>query len=211
MDPMSLEKLTYYAQAFHLALNDTPLFPDEIHAWKWGPVVPAVYKRYAGYGADPIVLPEDHAIVAVGQAASDFLTQVVGFFCQHTAVNLSRATHLEQPWLDANGADNDIISQDAMKFYYRMLMDEGESSLSRHELLDTTPEPRWSSYYIAGICSRRLAEHPFYDGGLAKKLAAPVEAAKPFPKGFFDPVKERDVVEFKRGEDPDEIIKRAVT
>jgi uncharacterized phage-associated protein len=30
VDPMSLEKLIYYAQAFHLVLKNEPLFPDEI-------------------------------------------------------------------------------------------------------------------------------------------------------------------------------------
>jgi uncharacterized phage-associated protein len=99
VDPMSLEKLIYYAQAFHLVLTDEPLFSDEIEAWKLGPVIPAVYKKYAVYGAVPIVLPSDGEIASsIGSDLGRFLADVVGFFCRYTAMNLSRATHLEDPW-----------------------------------------------------------------------------------------------------------------
>ena len=56
VDPMSLEKLIYYSQSFHMVLKDEPLFRDEIEAWKWGPVIPGVYRMYATYGSDPISL-----------------------------------------------------------------------------------------------------------------------------------------------------------
>src|SRR5262249_2897191 len=79
VDPMSLEKLIYYAQAFHLVLKDEALFPDEIQAWKLGPVIPGVYKRYAVYRSDPIVLPDDGGMVAIGRELGRFLTEVVGF------------------------------------------------------------------------------------------------------------------------------------
>jgi uncharacterized phage-associated protein len=209
VDPMSLEKLTYYAQAFHLALNDEPLFPDEIEAWKLGPVIPHVYKRYQAYGGSPIIMPED-SIILVSEKVADFLSQIVGFFRQYTAVNLSRASHLEEPWLEASVGEK-VIHQFEMKAYYRSLMNQGEEALSRHELLDTLPDPRWSSYYVAGICYRKMTSHPFYDAALAKKLAEPVESAPKFPPEFFAPVRDRDFVEFKRDEDPDDTIKRALS
>jgi uncharacterized phage-associated protein len=212
VDPLSLEKLIYYAQAFFLAIRDEPLFPDEVHAWKLGPVVPDVYKRYQRYGAEPIVVPDDWVgAPEVGNAVADYLIQVVGFFCQHTAINLSRATHLEEPWKDAIAAGEGLIRQVDMKFYYRSLMNEGEGALSRHEMLDAIPDPRWSSYYVAGICVRKMTNHPFYDGAQAKKLAEAVPPRPPYPKGFFEPVERRDFVEFDRGDDPDEIIQRVLS
>jgi uncharacterized phage-associated protein len=36
---MKLQKLVYYAQGLHLALNDAPLFKGKIEAWTYGPVV----------------------------------------------------------------------------------------------------------------------------------------------------------------------------
>ncbi|MBX9843237.1 MAG: DUF4065 domain-containing protein [Xanthobacteraceae bacterium] len=208
VDPMSLEKLVYYAQAFYLALEDEPLFGDAIEAWKWGPVVPDVYRRYQAFGADPIVIASDAAI-SVSRQVSEFLEQVVDFFRRHTAVNLSKATHLETPWLDASATEDTIIPQAEMKGYYRGLMNEGEAALSRHELLDSIPDPRWSSYYVAGIAARRLTSHPFYVASLAKTLAEPTPRGPELPSSFFAPVKGRDFIEFSPDEDPDDVIRAA--
>ncbi|HEY4922747.1 MAG TPA: type II toxin-antitoxin system antitoxin SocA domain-containing protein [Xanthobacteraceae bacterium] len=212
VDPMSLQKLAYYVQAFYLALNDQPMFSEEIKAWKWGPVIPAVYHRYSSFGAAPIFSETDKSIVEFGRDhLAGFLSQVVDFFRRYTAPELSRATHLEAPWRDASDVEDNTIPQEIMKVYYRSLISEGELALSRHELLDTIPEPRWSSYYIAGICWRKMADHPFYDAALAKKLAEPTPRRAFLPRSFFAPVKERDFVEFSRDEDPEETIKRVTS
>ena len=51
---LKLQKLLYYAQGFHLALNDSPLFAESIEAWTHGPVVPVVYQLYKHAGASAI-------------------------------------------------------------------------------------------------------------------------------------------------------------
>ena len=38
-----LQKILYYVQGYYMARFNHPLFPDEIQAWKFGPVVPNVY------------------------------------------------------------------------------------------------------------------------------------------------------------------------
>jgi uncharacterized phage-associated protein len=213
VDPMSLEKLVYYAQAFHFVLRDEPLFADELQAWKWGPVIPGVYKKYAAYGADPIILPLDGPATSLSKDIEKFLTEVVDFFCKHTAINLSRATHMESPWIDAVHSSDNTISQLSLKHFYSSLIEDGERALSRCELLDTAPEPRWSSLYVAGICWRKMTNHPFYDGALAKQLASPshVEDKPVLPESFYAPVKGRDFVEFTDNEDVDKTIRRIVS
>jgi uncharacterized phage-associated protein len=212
VDPMSLEKLIYYAQAFHLMLKDQPLFRDEIQAWRLGPVIPSIHEKYPGYGSVPIVLSVEDAVASSGSEIETFLSEVVGFFCRHTAINLSRATHLENPWIDASEARDNTISQASLKAFYRALTEDGEKALSRCELLDSAPEPRWSSFYVAGICWRKMTRHPFYDGVLAKQLARTGTEDKPvFPESFYSPVKGRDFVEFTDDEDVDETIRRVVS
>ena len=210
VDPMSLEKLAYYAQAFHLATKDRPLFHEDIEAWRWGPVIPSVYQRYKDFEANPIVLGDDPPKV-LGNGVDEFLAQVVGFFCQHTAVNLSRATHLEDPWQDASKADDNVIEESTLRDYYRSLMNDGERALSRQELLDTISEPRWSSYYVAGVAQRRMAAHPFYDAALAKKFAEPILPRERLPSSFFAPVRGRDFVEFGDDEPIEDTIRRVVS
>jgi len=41
-----LQKLIYYAQAWHLAIYGTPLFNADFQAWVHGPVIPALLERY---------------------------------------------------------------------------------------------------------------------------------------------------------------------
>jgi len=43
---LKLQKLLYYAQAWHLVNFDVPLFGDSIEAWDFGPVIPNVYRQY---------------------------------------------------------------------------------------------------------------------------------------------------------------------
>jgi uncharacterized phage-associated protein len=211
VDPMSLEKLIYYAQAFHLARDGEPLFPDEIRAWKLGPVIPGVYHKYSDYGANPIVLP-DGKLPPVGADLGVFLSEVVGFFCRYTAIGLSRATHLENPWMDANASDSDLISQSSMKVFYRSLIDDGENALSRCELLDSVSDPRWGSLYVAGICWRKITNHPFYDSVLANQLAdTRHDERPPLPESFFAPARGRNFIEFTPDEDVDETIQRAIS
>jgi uncharacterized phage-associated protein len=213
VDPMSLEKLVYYAQAFHFALRGEPLFADELQAWKWGPVVSTVYKKYAGYGADPIILPLHGPTTSLSSGIEKFLTEVVDFFCRHTAINLSRATHMESPWIDAVHSSDNTISQLSLKHFYSSLIEDGERALSRCELLDSAPEPRWSSLYVAGICWRKMTNHPFYDGALAKQLASSTQVRdkSTLPESFYAPVKGRDFVEFTAIEDVDEKIRRIIS
>ena len=51
---MQLNKLTYVAHGFYLAINKRPLIDEPVQAWKYGPVVPSLYRRLKPYGGDPI-------------------------------------------------------------------------------------------------------------------------------------------------------------
>ena len=98
----------------------------------------------------PLVLPDvDGSAVSVGRELGNFLTEVIGFFRRYTATHLSRATHLEDPWIYASESADKAISQLSMKGFYRSLIEDGEAALSRCELLDSLPEPRWSSLHCS--------------------------------------------------------------
>jgi uncharacterized phage-associated protein len=43
---LKLQKLVYYAQAWHIVLQRQPLFPEAIEAWQRGPVVRSLWKEY---------------------------------------------------------------------------------------------------------------------------------------------------------------------
>src|SRR5215469_2786509 len=52
---MKLQKLVYFAHGLHLASYNEPLISEKFQAWKYGPVVPAIYRDYKLYGSSPIL------------------------------------------------------------------------------------------------------------------------------------------------------------
>ncbi|MEO7994526.1 MAG: type II toxin-antitoxin system antitoxin SocA domain-containing protein [bacterium] len=93
-DPLSnlkLQKLLYYAQAWHLALRDEPLFPERIEAWVHGPVVPEVYRRYKEWAWQPIT--EDPPYPQVGPETLEHFNEIMDTYGMSTAYELERLTH----------------------------------------------------------------------------------------------------------------------
>ena len=54
LSPMKLQKLMYFAHAWHLKIAKTPLLDDNFARWQHGPVVPAIYHEFKAYGYMPI-------------------------------------------------------------------------------------------------------------------------------------------------------------
>lgn len=51
---MSLLKLTYIAHGWHLEMRGDPLFSNDIEAWRYGPVIPDVYKAFRNQGVHAV-------------------------------------------------------------------------------------------------------------------------------------------------------------
>jgi uncharacterized phage-associated protein len=95
LDPMTLQKVLYFAQCWSLAEHDSPLFDDEIEAWKFGPVVRVVWKAYSG--KRPIV-PDGVFFDELSEAQKAVLDAVWLAYRDHSAVQLSKLTHQQEPW-----------------------------------------------------------------------------------------------------------------
>lgn len=54
LSPMKLQKLMYFAQAWHLKVTGMPLMDDNFARWQYGPVVPAIYHEFKAFGYRPI-------------------------------------------------------------------------------------------------------------------------------------------------------------
>lgn len=113
IDPMKLQKLLFYAQAWRLALKGEPLFVEEVYAWPWGPVVPNIYGMFKDFGRHPIVGRRATELVKVGAGplsfqvrepylegeAADFARSVWESHKGLSGVQLSNATHAAgEPW-----------------------------------------------------------------------------------------------------------------
>lgn len=121
---LKLQKLLYYAQAWHLAFGDSPLFDADFEAWVHGPVVPSVFRRFKEYRWTPIMADVD----AVADAKlRGYLGEVLNKYGQMSAPQLERLSHREDPWKEArrgcapDASSNAVISKDSMKKFYRKL------------------------------------------------------------------------------------------
>jgi uncharacterized phage-associated protein len=98
VDPMTLQKLLYYAQCWHLAEYGSPLFPEPIEAWTWGPVVRVVWKAYSG--KRPII-PDDVYFDDLNDSQKEVVNAVWTAYGHISGPRLSAMTHREQPWTTA--------------------------------------------------------------------------------------------------------------
>lgn len=120
---LKLQKLLYYAQGFHLALFDAPLFGDRIEAWTHGPVVPGIYHDYKAHGSGAIPVPTDFDPLSVDVQSRELLDEVNEVYGQYSAWKLRNMTHVEPPWRDAYGAGaSTTIELAAMKAYFKTLL-----------------------------------------------------------------------------------------
>lgn len=116
-----LQKLVYYAQAWHCVWSDKPLFDEKIHAWMNGPVCSALYRRHKGkfsvttIGGDAGNLNEDE---------KDSIDKVIEYYGKYNSQQLVDLTHQEDPWLDARGTlksydkgDDEVTLENMAKYY----------------------------------------------------------------------------------------------
>lgn len=129
MSAMKLQKLVYYAQAWHLVWEDKELFSEEIQAWVNGPVIPQLYEIHHGsFSLDRGFFKGD--ISHIPAKSRDVIDRVLKFYGDKDAQWLSDLTHLETPWKQARrGLSPDErgsreISLSEMQEYYSSIPPE---------------------------------------------------------------------------------------
>ena len=115
---LKLQKLLYYAQAFHLAIFDQAFFEDDFYAWMHGPVCPAIYHQYKQFGANPIPFDPDVALPAFSKEQLELLEEINQQYGQFSAWKLRNMTHEEAPW-KAMEATGGLISKASMQEFYK--------------------------------------------------------------------------------------------
>lgn len=118
---LKLQKLVYYAQGFHLAKYESPLFSEDIYAWTHGPVVPSLYNEYKRYGSGPIPCPTDLNYELYNSETRAFLDEVYSVYGQFSAWKLRNMTHEESPWKEV-AESSGVIRRDTMQEYFKTLL-----------------------------------------------------------------------------------------
>ncbi|WP_018634795.1 type II toxin-antitoxin system antitoxin SocA domain-containing protein [Parafrankia elaeagni] len=132
MDTWRLQKLTYYAQAWHLVRHRVNLFDDEIQAWANGPVVPNLYDRSRGrFSVDTWPSGDPSRLGPEALRTIEWVLQQYGAF---SGGDLSRITHAEAPWRlaraglpDGARSEEPIDPRTMVKYYTRLRLSPDEA------------------------------------------------------------------------------------
>ncbi len=120
-----LQKLTYYAQAWNLAINNKKLFNNNIEAWVNWPVVPELYREYRSYWYMDISSTKSSDLSIFNKDEIKILEEVYKIYWVYESDYLVWLTHNEKPWLEArweleeSESSNNIIKDEVMKDYYK--------------------------------------------------------------------------------------------
>lgn len=86
---MKVNKLVYFAYAFFLR-GSGPLFDDDIEAWQYGPVVPAVYHSFKHCSSSVIAEPTSRVYPDTAAHVADAVCRIYGHL---TAWDLMELSH----------------------------------------------------------------------------------------------------------------------
>ena len=105
VDQMKVQKLVYFAHGWHLVIAGEPLLNEAIEAWRFGPVIPSLYRSLKYSGNQAITKPIetaafDSALVNdPNKELGLFLKGIWNLYSPFTGIQLSNMTHEEEtPW-----------------------------------------------------------------------------------------------------------------
>jgi uncharacterized phage-associated protein len=158
MSNMKLQKLLYFAYGLTLALLQRPLwdisdFRQRVTAYKWGPVVPAVRKRYGGRGDQPVPVPQAVDLSHYDPTVRAMLDTVLERWGHLSPEELSRLTHEHTPWAKAykkglvpgaHYTDDIIPDEDIEAFFRRMLSPQSGKETPAELSAQTRSQPGYA-------------------------------------------------------------------
>lgn len=126
ISPMKLQKLMYFAQAWHLKIRREPLLDDNFARWQHGPVIPSIYHEFKAFGYRPITrkattlameafgMSGDNVPIVPAHDVSSWnlIDAILTRYGQYDATTLSNMTHLEHSAWAKQSANGSAISHD---------------------------------------------------------------------------------------------------
>jgi uncharacterized phage-associated protein len=134
---VKLQKLCYYAQAWHLVRYGTELFPEEFEKWDNGPVCKELYETHKGKFSvnKHQIFPELCADAEFTNEEHGTLEYVLDRYGPMNGNELSLMTHEEDPW--KNAKRNSVISKVAMEKYYFDQWEDDDDNVDDESLVLT--------------------------------------------------------------------------
>lgn len=109
LDLLKLQKLVYFAHGWHAGYTGEPMLFSPVQAWRFGPVIPALFHEFLHFGLSPITVPAREYVKRKGKFVDvpvprdpdmrAFLTEVWEGYGGYTGAKLRDFTHAPHaPW-----------------------------------------------------------------------------------------------------------------
>ena len=115
LTPMQLIKLAYIAHGFSLAIKNRPLLDEPVEAWRYGPVIPSLYRKLKAFGNGGVDkrISRFFGSETLASEDADLIDAVYEKYGKLTGGQLSFLTHKRgTPWSDAYKPDEYGIELD---------------------------------------------------------------------------------------------------
>ena len=132
---LKLQKILYFVQAEFLISQGRICFADDIEAWNFGPVVPAVLHEFMRFGSC-FIMPVTHYFVEdknkffnirkvefkdniISDEDKSVIDEVVDCFADYSSVALTELTLKQLPWKNAySGCCRNVITAESIRNYF---------------------------------------------------------------------------------------------
>lgn len=123
LTPLQVNKLTYFSHGWLLGLYGRPLISEQVEAWRYGPVVPAVYYALRENGRSPVRFMDyfDCLYNGLDDKEKDIIKQVIEGYGSLSGSELIGLTHEEgTPWSQCydKSKQNTVIPNQIIKEYF---------------------------------------------------------------------------------------------
>ena len=129
LSPMKLIKLVYIAHGWMLGLYGRPLIVEDVEAWRYGPVIPKLYKEVKKFRSKPVPANAFSKLEAgkFDEYEEGVMDEVLDIYGKRTAFQLSQLTHSKNtPWDQTYNSDSRslVISDQLIENHYARLYEE---------------------------------------------------------------------------------------
>lgn len=119
---IQIQKLTYYAYVWSMALRDEKIFDEKPQAWVHGPVFRTLYDSMR---KNDFIQSTDENITPKNK---EFFDMIYNLYGKYSGNQLENMTHMEEPWKSAREGlgpyerSKNELDDDLIKSYYKSLV-----------------------------------------------------------------------------------------
>ena len=127
LTPMQLIKLVYLCHGWMLGLHGRRLINEDVEAWRYGPVIGALYDEVKHFRGRPVERPlaDPTAVDKIEAEEKNIIDQVFNIYGKYTGIDLSKLTHASgTPWSEIRRAGRsgwEVIPNDLVTKHFRAL------------------------------------------------------------------------------------------